>query len=165
MALGVTKVLHVKLPVTDLQRSVTWYGRLMDLALAHEFVEEDELRGAALRSAEGDFSIALRLRRYCAGSPDLTGHDVAAFHVESRDALHDVQRRAADLGAVHTDVQERGPGQAVVDVTDPDGTVLRFFWVDPAAAPETFVGYVFDGDGPPMLVGEPRLDAPEVLGR
>src|SRR5918995_5030158 len=93
MALGMTKVLHVKLPVTDLQRSVTWYGRLMDLALAHEFVEEDELRGAALRSAEGGFSIALRLRRYCAGSPDLTGHDVAAFHVERREAPHHVQRR------------------------------------------------------------------------
>jgi len=123
MALGMTKVLHVKLPVTDLQRSVTWYGRLMDLALSHEFVEEDELRGAALRSDEGGFSIALRLRRHCAGGPDLTGYDVAAFHVVSRDILRDVQRRAADLGAPHTEVQDRGPDQAVVDVTDPDGTV------------------------------------------
>lgn len=165
MALGVTKVLHVKLPVTDLQRSVTWYGRLMDLALVHEFVEEDELRGAALRSDEAGFSIALRLRQHCAGSPDLTGHDVAAFHVERRETLHEVQRRAVDLGAFYTEVQERGPGQAVVDVTDPDGTVLRFFWVDPGAAPETFIGYVFDGDGPPELSGEPRLDAPQVLGR
>jgi catechol 2,3-dioxygenase-like lactoylglutathione lyase family enzyme len=37
MAIGMTKVLHVKIPVTDLQRSVTWYASLMDLELSKEF--------------------------------------------------------------------------------------------------------------------------------
>ncbi|MCY7395566.1 MAG: VOC family protein [Nocardioides sp.] len=46
-----TKILHVKLPVTDLQHSVDWYAALMDLHLTHEFIEDGELRGAALRSA------------------------------------------------------------------------------------------------------------------
>ena len=39
MGIGVTKVKHVKIPVTDLQISVDWYCRLMDLTLAHEFIE------------------------------------------------------------------------------------------------------------------------------
>jgi len=68
MAVGMTKVLHVKLPVTDLQRSVDWYAALMDLQLTHEFIEHDELRGAALRSAEGGFSFALRLREALRGA-------------------------------------------------------------------------------------------------
>jgi catechol 2,3-dioxygenase-like lactoylglutathione lyase family enzyme len=58
MAIGMTKVLHVKIPVTDLQRSVTWYASLMDLELSKEFIEQGELRGAALTSPEG----GLRLR-------------------------------------------------------------------------------------------------------
>ena len=31
MTIGMTKVLHVKIPVSDLQRSVTWYCELLDL--------------------------------------------------------------------------------------------------------------------------------------
>ena len=73
MGIGVTKVKHVKIPVTDLQISVDWYCRLMDLTLAHEFIEQDELRGAALRSMEGGFSFALRLRQHCSSAPDWTG--------------------------------------------------------------------------------------------
>ena len=53
MGVGVTKVLHVKLPVSDLATSVRWYAALMDLELSREFVEDGELRGAALRSGEG----------------------------------------------------------------------------------------------------------------
>jgi catechol 2,3-dioxygenase-like lactoylglutathione lyase family enzyme len=165
MGIGMTKVKHVKLPVTDLQHSVDWYCRLMDLALAHEFIEDGEVRGAALTSEEGGFSIALRLRHHCSGAPDLSGFDVVAFEMSSRESLSGVQERSAGLGAECTAVQDRGPDQAVVDVTDPDGTLLRFFWVDLAEAPDTFVAYAFDGDGPPEILNEPRLRAPSVLGR
>jgi catechol 2,3-dioxygenase-like lactoylglutathione lyase family enzyme len=82
-----TKVLHVKLPVTDLQRSLDWYASLMDLHFTHEFIEDDEVRGVALRSAEGGFSFALRLREHCAGQPDLDGFDVVALHMADRDAI------------------------------------------------------------------------------
>lgn len=48
MGIGMTKVLHVKIPVTDLQRSVSWYCSLLELDLSREFVEQGVLRGAAL---------------------------------------------------------------------------------------------------------------------
>ncbi len=165
MGIGMTRLLHVKIPVTDLQNSVDWYCRLMDLSLTHEFIEQDELRGAAVRSTEGGFSFALRLRQHCSSAPDLEGFDIVAVHMNSREALSVVQQRSAALGAEYTDVQDRGPHEAVVDVTDPDGTVLRFYWVDLAAVSDTFVGYAFTGDGPPEFIGEPRLEAPSVLGR
>jgi catechol 2,3-dioxygenase-like lactoylglutathione lyase family enzyme len=144
-----TKLLHIKLPVTDLQRSVDWYCRLMDLALSHEF----------------GFNVALRLRQYCASVSDLTGFDVVGIHMESRESLAVVRERCAALGAVCTEIQDRGPHDAVVDVTDPDGTILRFYWMDLATAPTAFQGLEFRGDGPPESVGEPRLSAPAVLGR
>ncbi|MEJ2862962.1 VOC family protein [Actinomycetospora flava] len=165
MSIGTTRILHVKLPVTDLQHSVDWYCRLMDLVLSYEFVEDGELRGAVLHSPEGGFNLALRLRQYCAGTPDLAGFDVVGFHMTSRESLAGVQERCAALGADSTGIQDRGPHEAVVDVTDPDGTLLRFYWADLAAAPDVFQGLEFHGDGPPDRVTEPRLRAPSVLGR
>ena len=49
MGIGMTKVQHVKIPVTDLGRSVAWYGELLDLVPFREFVEHGVLRGAASR--------------------------------------------------------------------------------------------------------------------
>jgi catechol 2,3-dioxygenase-like lactoylglutathione lyase family enzyme len=164
MAIGMTRVLHVKIPVTDLQASVTWYGDLMDLALLHEFIEDDELRGASLKSDEGNFSFALRLREHCASAPDLTGFDVVALHMASREALVRLHDRCATLGARHTEDQDRGQNEAVVDVTDPDGTVLRFYWVGPDVA-EGFVGMAFGESGIPVFTSEPRLTAARIAGR
>ena len=165
MGIGMTKVLHVKIPVTDLQRSVTWYCDLMDLDLSKEFIEDDELRGAALMSPEGGFAFALRLRQYCAGQPDLSGFDVVALHMATRESLEDLRRRCSELGARCTDIQDRAPHEAVVDVSDPDGTLLRFYWVGRTDQADTFVGVTFSGQRPPSLVTEPRLTAPRVAGR
>lgn len=159
MAVGVTKVLHVKLPVTDLQRSVDWYASLMDLRLTHEFIEHDEVRGAALRSDEGGFSFAFRLRGHCPGQPSLEGFDVVALHVADRDALVHLHERCDRLGVACSPVQDRGEHEAIVDVPDPDGTVLRFYWVD-ESADSSFVGMVFEGSGPPRFTSEPRLRPP-----
>jgi hypothetical protein len=137
----------------------------MDLDLSKEFIEDDELRGAALMSPEGGFAFALRLRQYCAGQPDLTGFDVVALHMATRESLEDLRRRCSELGAQCTDIQDRAPHEAVVDVSDPDGTLLRFYWVGATDQAETFVGVTFSGQGPPSLVTEPRLSVPRVAGR
>jgi catechol 2,3-dioxygenase-like lactoylglutathione lyase family enzyme len=162
MTVGMTKVLHVKLPVTDLQSSVDWYAALMDLRLTHEFIEDNELRGAALRSDEGRFSFALRLREHCAGQPSLDGFDIVALHMADRDALVGIVDRCQRLGVTCSVVQDRSEHEAVVDVTDPDGTVLRFYWVDESADREPFVGMIFDGDNPPRFTSEPRLRSPVI---
>ncbi len=160
MAVGMTKVLHVKLPVTDLQRSVDWYASLMDLHLRHEFIEDDEVRGVVLRSTEGGFSFALRLREHCSGQPELNGFDVVALHMVDRDAIVRMHERCARLRFACSPVQDRGEHEAIVDVTDPDGNVLRFYWVDESVDSGAFVGMVFDVPGPPRFASQPRLRAP-----
>lgn len=165
MAVGITKILHVKLPVTDLKRSLDWYAAVMDLRFIHEFIEQDEVRGVALRSTEGRFTVALRLREYCAGQPDLHGFDVVALHMVDRASVVAMSERCRKLGATCSPVQDRGEHEAIVDVTDPDGTVLRFYWMDESVESDVaFVGMIFDGDGPPQFTSEPRLKPPSVHG-
>lgn len=160
VAVGMTKVLHVKLPVTDLQRSVDWYASLMDLHLRYEFIEDGELRGAALHSAEGGFSFALRLREHCEGQPVLDGFDVVSLHMVDRDAIVRMSERCQALGVPCSPVQDRGEHEAIVDVPDPDGTVLRFYWMDESVDRDPFIGMIFDGTGPPQLTSVPRLRPP-----
>ena len=80
---GLDRIAQVKLPVTDLARSVGWYRELLGLRLFAEFAEDGVVRGAGLIDPRERFCIALRDRTVCAGT--------------------------------------------ILDVPDPDGTVLRFY--------------------------------------
>lgn len=123
---GLDRIAQVKLPVTDLARSVTWYRRLLDLRLWVEFVEDDVLRGAGLIDPQGRFNIALRDRSVCANQPDLDGFDVIAFVPAVRSVLDDLAARCDRLGVAHGGIQDTPAGPRL-DIPDPDGTVLRFY--------------------------------------
>jgi catechol 2,3-dioxygenase-like lactoylglutathione lyase family enzyme len=123
---GLDRIAQIKLPVTDLARSVTWYRNLLGLRLWAEFVEDGVLRGAGLIDAEGRFTIALRDRTVCAGRPDLRGFDVVAFLPATRSVLDDLIGRCDRLGLTHLGVEETPAGPRL-DIPDPDGTILRFY--------------------------------------
>ncbi len=122
----ITGIAQVKLPVTDLPRSVSWYCEVLDLRHWIEFVEEGEVCGAGLIDRSGAFNIALRLRQRCAGHPVLTGFDVVAFTPSSRFALDVLAGRCSRLGVTHSGIAD-GPEGSRLDIPDPDGTVLRFY--------------------------------------
>ena len=44
---------HVKIPVSDVRASTQWYLRVLGFEVAIEFTEDDELRGVALKAADG----------------------------------------------------------------------------------------------------------------
>ena len=50
MAFSVVAVCQVKVPVTDLARSVRWYRDLLGVDLVREFVEDGIVVGAVLAS-------------------------------------------------------------------------------------------------------------------
>lgn len=89
-------------------------------------MEDGELRGAGLIDRDGRFNIALRDRRFCAAQPDLRGFDVVALTPSSRASLDELAARCDALGVVRRDVVEL-PDGSILDVPDPDGTVLRFY--------------------------------------
>ncbi len=122
----ITRIAQVKIPVTDLAASVEWYRRLLGLRLWVEIVEDGVVRGAGLMDPHDRFNLSLRHRSVCASEPDLRGFDVVAFTPQSRAALHRLAEHCDRLRIAHSGVQET-PGGALLDVPDPDGTVLRFY--------------------------------------
>ncbi|WP_051179382.1 VOC family protein [Nocardia concava] len=149
------RIRHVKLPVTDLARSVAFYCDLLDLRLAGEFREQGELRGAQLMHPSG-FGIAVREREYCAGQPDFGGFDVFALEVESVDELHAFAARADELEYTRSEVFDRGEYGAALDIIDPDNTVVRLLANNPFHA-DRFLGVDTDGKGGFTLYDTPTL--------
>jgi catechol 2,3-dioxygenase-like lactoylglutathione lyase family enzyme len=158
MALGLTRIRHVKLPVTDLRRSLVWYQALLNLELAAEFAEHGVVRGVQLIDPAGGFAVALRDRRFCAGEPALTGFDVFALEAESVTVLHQLAERCVRLGLKYDGVHDRGSYGAHLDVTDPDGTVLRFLANNPINEGR-FLGVDTGPNGEPIFYSTPKLTA------
>jgi len=123
---GLDRIAQVKLPVTDLARSVGWYRELLGLRLFAEFAEDGVVRGAGLIDPQERFCIALRDRTVCAGTPSLDGFDVVAFTPASRAVLDEIMARCRRFGIKHAEPYDT-PAGTILDVPDPDGTVLRFY--------------------------------------
>ena len=157
MGIGVTKIKHVKLPVTDVQRSVVWYQSLLDLELNMEFTEQGVVRGASLVDRDGGYEIALRDRDVCASHPQLKGFDVFALAAPSRAVVAQVAERCNRLGVSHSGVREVAGYGAGLDIPDPDGSVVRIVWKDSAGS-DGFLGVEYDEDGQMTPYFTPRLE-------
>jgi catechol 2,3-dioxygenase-like lactoylglutathione lyase family enzyme len=159
MGIGLTQIKHVKLPVTNLQHSASWYHALFDLELVTEYVEDGQVRGVSLLDRDGGFEISLRQREYCAGRPQLAGFDVFALRAPTEQLLTTIAQRCDRLGIPHTDIG-RYPGYgAGMDIPDPDGTLVRIVWHDPHGPYATgFLGVATEADGQPQPYDQPRLD-------
>jgi catechol 2,3-dioxygenase-like lactoylglutathione lyase family enzyme len=151
---GLERIGQVKLPVTDLARSVAWYCAVLDLRLWGEIVEDGVLRGAGLMAPDGGFNIALRDRSVCSSRPVLDGFDVLAFQPASRSVLEHLVAKCDRLGIAHSGIQETGAGPRL-DVPDPDGTVLRFYYF--TGPTDVFTGIEFRGGEVVGTYDQPRL--------
>ena len=150
-------IAQVKIPVTDLARSVGWYRQLLGLRLWTEIVEDGVVRGAGLIDPQGRFGIALRDRSGCASTPDLRGFDVVAFRPESRAELEELAARCTRLGITHDGIQVTRGGE-LLDVPDPDGTVVRFYHF--TAPTEGFTGVEFRDGAFVRTHSHSKLDEP-----
>jgi hypothetical protein len=81
-------------------------------------------------------------------------------HIETRAAREGIVERCDRLGFEHSPVQDRGPNEAVVDVPDPDGTVLRFYWQAVSDDDDRFMGLAFDDAGEVTFYDTPQLTVP-----
>ena len=158
MGVGISKIRQVKVPVTDLRRSVRWYMALLDLELGAEFFEQGGVRGVLLLDRDGGYVIALRDREFCASRPHHEGFDLFALGVASPQVLHQLIERCDHLGFKHGSIQDTGKYGQGLDIPDPDGTVLRFLW-DPTPPErwERFLGVEFGADGSMTPYETPRL--------
>ena len=159
MGVGVSQIKHVKLPVSDLLRSATWYRALFDLELITEYVEDGEVRGVSLLDRDAGFEITLRQREYCAGPPQLAGFDVFALRAPTREIVATIAERCDRFGIAHTGVRDFPGVGAGMDIPDPDGALVRIVWHDPQGLfASGFIGVAADADGNPQPYYRPRLD-------
>lgn len=156
MTFTIQRVRQVKVPVTDLQRSVNWYRALLGMQLIREFVEEGALAGATIAHRHAGFVIGLRLRDRIDSRPSMPGFDLFSLEVAGLDDLRALSDHCDELGVNHGEIFDRGPDGHHLDVEDPDGTVIRFLTPPEPDAP-AFTGVSFDEAGRPSFYDTPRL--------
>jgi catechol 2,3-dioxygenase-like lactoylglutathione lyase family enzyme len=116
---------HLKLPVTDLGRSLEWYHSRLGYEVQVEFVEQGTLMGYALAHPAGGPNLGLRLDQDRARAA--AGFDYFAIGVPDKAAIDDLARKLDDLGQPHAGVHRASLGWILPEVLDPDGHALRFY--------------------------------------
>ena len=118
---------HVKLAVTDLQRSRAWYERVFRLEPMLEWPDaEGVVRGVRYR-AKGAFALALRENETVALATP--GFDPFAILVRGQEDVEAWARRLDDLGIAHTPVRPGAEGY-LLSFEDPDGLQLKIYSED-----------------------------------
>lgn len=119
---------HLKLPVTDLARSLEWYRSRLGYQVRIEFVEQGTLMGYGLAHPAGGPELGLRL------DPDraraAAGFDYFAIGVADKAAMDLLARRLDRIGQVHAGVHRASLGWILPEVLDPDGHTLRFYTME-----------------------------------
>jgi catechol 2,3-dioxygenase-like lactoylglutathione lyase family enzyme len=126
---------HVKLPVSDLARSLEWYRSRLGYEVQIEFVERGKLMGYGLAHPGGGPGLGLRLDP--ARARAAAGFDYFAFGVPDKAAMDQLAARLDALGQPHAGVHMASLGWIIPKVPDPDGHALRFYTVEHHTDPDT----------------------------
>ncbi|WP_412541160.1 VOC family protein [Longispora sp. K20-0274] len=117
---------HVKIPVTDLERSIEWYGRVFGFTVNMEFPDDDGVVRGVAGTVPGLGDTLLTLRVNAEAARGCVGFDPVSFAVDGR---ADVEAWAAHLDGVgvgHSPVIEASVGWLLV-FDDPDGISLHLY--------------------------------------
>jgi len=138
---------HLKLPVSDLERSREWYRSRLGYEVAVEFVEQGRLMGIAMRHPAGGPDLALRL------DPDrakaAAGFDYFSIGIPGKGEIEVLAGRLTALGEAHAGVHFATIGWILPELHDPDGHEVRFYTVE----------HHTDVGAEPMVVHDPRETA------
>ena len=116
---------HLKLPVSDLARSLEWYRSRLGYEVEIEFVEQGALMGYALRHPAGGPMLALRLDP--ARAVAAAGFDYFAIGVPDEAAIRELAAHLTALGETHAGVHLATIGWILPELHDPDGHEVRFY--------------------------------------
>ena len=132
MTINTTSVAHIRLTVTDIERSRQFYEAVFGWSVLIEMPEgADEATRDALGFLFGgviyDLGGALIGLRPVADDrfdEDRTGLDHLAFRVDNKDELDSAAKHLDDLGIAHEDVKDIGPAY-ILEFRDPDNIALE----------------------------------------
>jgi catechol 2,3-dioxygenase-like lactoylglutathione lyase family enzyme len=118
---------HLKLPVSDLQRSLAWYQERLGYEVMHEFVEDGVCMGISMTHPNGGPDFAIRLDADKARAS--AGFDYFAIGVPGQEAIEALAASFTAHGDAHEGVQRTPVGWVLLGVHDPDGHAVRFYTV------------------------------------
>lgn len=125
---------HVKLPVTDLDRSLDWYRSRLGYRLVQEFMEDGTLMGVVLAHPNGGPMFGLRLDPERARAA--AGFDYFAIGVPDKQSLDALAAHLTALGETHAGVHVATIGWILPRLQDPDGHEVRFYSLEHHTEPD-----------------------------
>ena len=117
---------HVKMPVTDLDRSRDWYGRVLGFKVTYEFQDADGVVRGVAGEVPGLGGSMLCLRVNSQAAQGCQGFDPVSFAVPDRADIEAWAAHLDTLGIPHSPVIEASIGWLLV-FNDPDGLDLHLY--------------------------------------
>jgi catechol 2,3-dioxygenase-like lactoylglutathione lyase family enzyme len=128
---------HLKLPVTDLDRSLAWYQANLGYEVMTEFIEGGVRMGVAMAHPNGGPDFALRC------DPDralaAAGFDYFSIGVPGHAPIEALAAHLTEKGIHHDGVHRTPVGWVLLGVCDPDGHEVRFYTVPLEMPDEAFL--------------------------
>ncbi|MCK9901171.1 VOC family protein [Frankia sp. Cpl3] len=116
----------MKLPVSDLPRSLAWYRMVFGAQPILEFPDEDDVVRGVACTLPGLGSSGVSLRENPAAAAAIAGFNALVLAVEDRAAIEAWTRRLDDLGVAHSPVIDATVGWLLV-LHDPDGIEIHLY--------------------------------------
>ncbi len=116
---------HLKLPVSNLNRSRAWYESRLGYQAGTEFVENGTVMGVTLVHPNGGPALGLRLDPERAARA--AGFDYFSIGVPTKAAIEALAQRLTALGEQHAGVHFATIGWILPHTHDPDGHEIRFY--------------------------------------
>jgi len=117
---------HVKIPVTDLERSTAWYGRVFGYETTWEFPEADGVVRGVGGEVPGLDPIGLCFRVNPEAAAGCRSFDPISFGVQDKADVQEWADHLDELGIRHSPVIEASIGWLLV-FDDPDGLQLHIY--------------------------------------
>ncbi|NEW27709.1 VOC family protein [Nocardia cyriacigeorgica] len=148
---------HVKIPVSDLSRSVRWYREVFGMRPTLQFADSSD---GVVRGAAGDMPglgrVLVALRENPVAATGCKGFDPVGFAVNDRADLEQWATHLDGLGIPHSPVIDASIGWLLV-FDDPDGVEIHLY---------TWEAHGIDQSGRPgygMPVADPETWEPDPL--